>query len=45
MDYIMKKIDKELWRKVKIMAASQEMTIKQIIIDSLTDQVERFEGK
>ena len=34
-DYILKNIDPELWRKVKIKTAIEGKTVKQVLLDAL----------
>lgn len=43
MDYTLKEVHDNLWHRVKIMAATQQKTIKAIIIELLTKAVNDFE--
>jgi len=40
-NYILRNIDPDLWRKVKIRAAVRGITIRQLIINLLKREVER----
>ena len=39
--YILKDIDKSLWRKVKAIAALRGITIKELILDLLEKEVKK----
>jgi len=41
MFYTMKDLDQEFWRQVKILAATREISIKALIIELLTKEIER----
>jgi len=41
MDYLIRGIDKELWKKVKIISVHKEITIKSLLIKILSEYVNR----
>jgi len=41
--YILKNVNDELWRKVKVIVARKEISIRQLIIDSLKREVRQEE--
>ena len=44
-DYTLKKIDSELWYKVKTLALKRRTSIKGLIIDLLKQEIEKEEKK
>ena len=44
MDYTLKGVDDKLWQRVKIMAVTQQKSIKQIIIELLKEEVKKFKN-
>lgn len=43
MNYILTKVDKTFWLRVKIMSVVKEKSIKQLILDGLARKLAEFE--
>ena len=43
--YFLQKIDDNFWKKVKVLAANQETTIKDLIIKGLEKQLSEYDKK
>lgn len=41
MEYQLRNLSKEFWQKVKVFAAKQGITIRQLIINLLTKEIEK----
>lgn len=44
MTYTLKDLDDVFWQRVRVMAVTKEMTIKQLILDLLKGTLDEFEN-